>query len=171
MRKAIVPAMKADPEFLARARQIALIKAALAAVVLLIMLLTFPRPLPLLVSALDLALIPVYLWAVRRWPVAATYLLLAETALALTPRQFVQGYVNGVNWVLYIPLPLAAAYVLRNGQALRNATLLVSAIAGPIMLVAALTLPPQIGRADVLALVGYVLVVLWALLWLGRRRI
>jgi hypothetical protein len=152
-----------------RVRDIAVIKAVLAAVVFAIMLITFRRTIPLLVSILDLLAVPVYLWAARRWPVAATYLAIAETALALTPRQFVQGYVNGINWLLYLPLPLAAAYVIGSRQALVRATILVTGISAPIMLIAALTLPAHIERGEILTLVSYVLVVLWGTTWLSSR--
>jgi len=152
-----------------RIREIAIIKAVLAAVVFVIMLITFPRTLPLIVSVLDLLAVPVYLWAARRWPVTATYLAIAETALALTPRQFVQGYVNGINWVLYLPLPLAAAYVIGSRRALVRATILVTSISAPIMLLAALTLPARIEQGEILTLLAYMLVVLWGITWLGSR--
>ncbi|MFN8418008.1 MAG: hypothetical protein U0528_01990 [Anaerolineae bacterium] len=156
-----------------RIRQIAIVKAVLAAVVLLIMLITFPRPLPLLVAVLDLLLVPVYVLIARRYPITATYLLLAETALALTPRQFVQGYVNGINWVLYLPLPLAASYVIGSHRAPIRATILVTVIALPITLIAALTLEPRLERSEVFTLIAYLMVVLWALAWLGvgQRRV
>lgn len=153
----------------ARIRDIAVIKAILSTVVLVIMFFTFRRELPLLVSALDLLVVPLYLWAARRWPITATYLLVAETALALTPRQFVQGYVNGINWLFYLPLPLAAAYVLSSRQALFRATILVTLISLPIMLLAALTLEARLERNDVLTFVAYLIVVLWGLAWLGSR--
>lgn len=149
-----------------RAQRIAAIKAVLAAAVLAIMWFTFRYPLPLAVGVLDLVLIVPYVWAVKRYPKMATYLLLAETALALTPRQFVQGYVNGVNWVLYVPLPVAAAYVLGR-KSLQTATLLVTVIALPITGLAALTLPPQVSRTEILTLIAYVLVVIWGVSWLS----
>lgn len=154
-----------------RVYQIAIIKAVLASVVFVIMLLTFRFPLPLTVALLDLATVPVYLWLARRNPVAATYALVIATALALTPRQFVQGYVNGINWVLYLPLPLAAAYVVGRRQALIFATIGVLVVALPITLLAAFTLPPQISRGEVITLVAYLTVVLWGLAWLGGRMI
>ena len=154
-----------------RVNQIALIKAVLATVVFVIMLLTFRFPLPLTVSLLDLATVPLYLWLARRRPVAATYALVIATALALTPRQFVQGYVNGINWVLYLPLPLAAAYVVGRRQALIFATIGVLAVALPITLLAAVTLPPQISRVEVITLIAYLTVVLWGIAWLGGRLI
>jgi hypothetical protein len=153
----------------ARVRDIALIKAILSTVVLVIMFFTFRRELPLLVSALDLLVVPLYLWAARRWPVTATYLLVAETALALTPRQFVQGYVNGINWLFYLPLPLAAAYVLSSRQVLVRATILVTLISVPIMLLAALTLEARLERSEVLTFIAYLIVALWGLAWLGSR--
>jgi hypothetical protein len=158
-----------DIQLQRRVREIAAIKATLAAVVLAIMLITFPRPLPLVVSALDLLSVPLYVWAARRWPVTATYLLVATTALALTPRQFVQGYVNGINWLLYLPLPLAGAYVISSRSALLRATILVTLISTPIMLLAALTLEPRLQRGDILTLVAYVIVVLWGITWVGSR--
>jgi hypothetical protein len=157
------------PSIDARIRDIALIKAVLATAVLVIMFLTFRYPVPLLVAGIDLLLVPVYVWAAKRWPIPATYLLVAQTALALTPRQFVQGYVNGINWVFYLPLPLAAVYVLSYPRALINATIIVSTIAAPITLAAALTLEPRISRADVLTLIAYLIIVLWGVTWLGYR--
>jgi hypothetical protein len=152
-----------------RIRDIAVIKAVLASVVLIIMLVTFRRELPLLVALLDLIGVPIYVWAARRWPVTATYVLVAQTALALTPRQFVQGYVNGINWLFYLPLPLAAAYVLDSHRALFRATILVMGISVPIMVTAALTLEPKLERGEVLTLVAYVLVVMAGLGWVGSR--
>jgi hypothetical protein len=152
-----------------RVRQIAAIKGVLALVVLAVMLLTFPRPLPLVVAALDLALVPLYAWLGPRYPATATYLLVAQTALALTPRQFVQGYVNGVNWVFYLPLPLAAQYVLAGRRAGLYGAALTSVIALPVMLAAALTLEPRAERQDIFALLMYIMVVLWGIAWLGGQ--
>jgi hypothetical protein len=152
-----------------RVREIAVIKAALAAVVLVIMIITFPRPLALLVAAADVLLVPVYVLLARRYPVLATYLLAAETALALTPRQFLQGYVNGINWVFYLPLPLAAAYVIGSRRSIIHATIVVLVVALPVILLAALTLPAQITRAEVLTLIAYLVVVLVGLAWIGNR--
>ncbi len=149
-----------------RAQRVAAIKGVLAAVVLLIMFLTFRFPVPLLVAALDLLLIIPYVRVVHRYPKTATYLWLAQTVLALTPRQFVQGYVNGVNWVLYVPMPIAATYILGR-PALRTAALLVTLIAVPIMLLAALTLPAQVNRTEILTLIAYVVVVIWGVSWLS----
>lgn len=150
-----------------RARRIAVIKAVLAGVTLLIMLITFPYPIPLAVAAIDLLLIPVFLILVRINPTLATYLLVIQTTLAFTPRQFTQGYVNGINWVFYLPIPSAAAYILSSRAALWRATIIVTAIALPIMLTAALTLPPMVTRAEILTFIAYLVVVLWGFAWIN----
>jgi hypothetical protein len=146
--------------------RLAWIKGCLGALVLVIMLRTFPYPLPLTVSVIDLILVPVYVWGARRYPIAFTYALIAETTLAFTPRQFVQGYVNGINWVFYIPLPLAAWYIARTRRAAILGGLLVTVIAMPIMLIAAIVLPPRVERSDLFTLIAYVVVVLWGALGL-----
>ncbi len=140
-----------------RLRRVALIKAVVAAAFLLIVAFTLRHPVSLIVSLADLGLIPFFVWLARRHPRAATYGLVLETALALTPRQFVQGYVNGVNWPIYIVLPLIAGYVLREGRAALVSAALVALIAVPAMLVAALALPAGATRADVLSLAAFVI--------------
>jgi hypothetical protein len=162
---------QADQSLIRRVRRIAVIKATLATVVLLIMVFTFPYPLPLAVAVLDLLLVGVYVVVAPRYPHTSTYLLVVQTALALTPRQFVQGYVNGINWVLYIPLPLAAAYVLGTRRSVWRAAALVSAVALPVTSFAALSLPPRIERAEVLTLIAYILVVLWGVAWLHTEKV
>jgi hypothetical protein len=139
-----------------RLRRVALIKAVVAAAFLLIVAFTLRHPVSLIVSLADLALIPFFVWLAGRHPRVATYGLVLETALALTPRQFVQGYVNGVNWPIYIVLPLIAGYVLREGRAALVSAALVALIAVPAMLVAALALPAGATRADVLSLAAFV---------------
>ncbi len=140
-----------------RLRRVALIKAVVAAAFLLIVAFTLRHPVSLIVSLADLGLIPFFVWLAGRHPRAATYGLVLETALALTPRQFVQGYVNGVNWPIYIVLPLIAGYVLREGRAALVSAALVALIAVPAMLVAALALPAGATRADVLSLAAFVI--------------
>jgi hypothetical protein len=140
-----------------RLRRVALIKAVVAAAFLLIVAFTLRHPVSLIVSLADLGLIPFFVWLARRHPRAATYGLVLETALALTPRQFVQGYVNGVNWPIYIVLPLIAGYVLREGRAALVSAALVALIAVPAMLLAALALPAGATRADVLSLAAFVI--------------
>jgi hypothetical protein len=116
----------------------------------------------LLVSLADLALIPLFVWLAGRSPRVAAYGLVLETALALTPRQFVQGYVNGVNWPIYIVLPLIAGYVLRDGRAVLIGAVLTSLTAIPAMLLAALTLPAGATRTDMLSLAAFVIGLLLA---------
>jgi len=140
-----------------RLRRVALIKAVVAAAFLLIVALTLRHPVSLIVSLADLALIPFFVWLAGHHPRVATYGLVLETALALTPRQFVQGYVNGVNWPIYIVLPLIAGYVLREGRATLIGAALTALIAVPAMLLAALTLPASVTRADVLSLAAFVI--------------
>lgn len=141
---------------LRRMRMVLLAKAAVATAFLGVVLFTLPHPVSLAVSAVDLALIPAFYVLARRSVTWATYVLVAETALGLTPRQFVQGYVNGVNWPIYIVLPLIAGYVLMSPRALRAGFVITLAIGLPVMLIAAATLPPGMRPADVLTLIVFV---------------
>ena len=140
-----------------RVRTVAIVKAVLATLFLIIVALTLRHPVSILVSMADLALIPFFVWLAKRHPRAAAYGLTIETALFLTPRQFVQGYVNGVNWPIYIVVPLIAGYILMDGRAAWIGMLLTGLIATPAMLLAALTLPPGATRADVLTLAAFVI--------------
>jgi hypothetical protein len=146
----------------ARLRRVALVKALVAAAFLLIVAFTLGHPISLVVGLADLALIPFFVWLAGRHPRAAAYGLVVETALALTPRQFVQGYVNGVNWPIYIVLPLIAGYVLRDGWAALIGAALTALIAVPVMLLAALALPAGATRADMLTLIAFVVGLLMA---------
>ncbi len=139
-----------------RLKRVLAVKAALAVAFLVIVLFTLRHPISLSAAALDLALLLPIGWLGRRNPALATYLLIAQTALFLTPRQFVQGYVNGVNWVIYVVLPAIAIFVLRSRRAAWLGATLTLIIALPIMLFAALTLPPAITRTDVLTLIAFV---------------
>jgi len=65
--------------------------------------------------------------------------------------------VNGVNWPIYIVLPLIAGYVLREGRAALVSAALVALIAVPAILLAALALPAGATRADVLSLAAFVI--------------
>jgi hypothetical protein len=147
----------ADTTFMRRVYNIALVKGALAALFLAVVAFTLPHPVSLGVSVLDLAGVPLFVWLARRWPRFAAYALVAETALALTPRQFVQGYVNGINWPIYIVIPLIAAYLLRDARAAAWGAGLTALIALPVMLVATLTLPAGMRPADVWTLLVFVL--------------
>jgi len=146
----------------ARLRRVALVKAPVAAAFLLIVAFTLGHPISLAVGLVDLALIPCFVWLAGRYPRAAAYGLVVETALALTPRQFVQGYVNGVNWPIYIVLPLIAGYVLKDERAALIGAALTGLIGIPAMLLAALTLPVGATRADVLTLIAFVIGLLLA---------
>ena len=141
----------------ARIAAVGRVKAVVAALFFAVVLLTLRHPATIIVSTLDLLLIPVLVWLGRRHPRAATYLLVIETSLFLTPRQFAQGYVNGINWPIYIVIPLIAAYVLRERRATWIAAGITALIAVPVMLLAALTLPPAIKLGDVLTLAAFVL--------------
>ncbi|MCS6848138.1 MAG: hypothetical protein RMN52_10525 [Anaerolineae bacterium] len=149
----------------------AIVKAIVATGFLLIVLLTLRHPISIAVGVADLALIPFFVWLAKRHPRAAAYGLTAQTALFLTPRQFVQGYVNGVNWPIYIALPLIAGYVLMERRAALIGGLLTGLIAAPVMLFAALTLPPGITRADVLTLVAFVIGLIVAVAIIAREMI
>jgi hypothetical protein len=146
-----------------RFRTVAIVKAAVAALFLIIVALTLRSPVSIAVSLIDLALIPFFVWLARRHPRAAAYGLVVETALFLTPRQFVQGYVNGVNWPIYIVLPMIAGYVLMEGRAVLIGTALTGVVALPVMLLAALTLPPGMTRGDVFTAIAFVLGLMLAL--------
>lgn len=154
-----------------RIRAVAIVKAIVATGFLLIVLLTLRHPISIAVGVADLALIPFFVWLAKRHPRAAAYGLTAQTALFLTPRQFVQGYVNGVNWPIYIALPLIAGYVLMERRAALIGGLLTGLIAAPVMLFAALTLPPGITRADVLTLVAFVIGLIVAVAIIAREMI
>ena len=153
---------------LSRFRTVAIVKAVVAALFLAIVALTLRNTVSTVVSLIDLALIPFFVWLARRHPRAATYGLVVETALFLTPRQFVQGYVNGVNWPIYIVLPMIAGYVLMEGRAALIGALLTGVIALPAMLLAALTLPPGMQRSDVFTAIAFVLGLMLALALIGR---
>lgn len=139
-----------------RVRNIARVKAILALLFLAVVVLTMPNPISIGVGVLDLLCVPAFVLLARRMPRAATYGLILETALALTPRQFVQGYVNGVNWPIYIAIPLIAPYVLRQPGATRVSAALTALVALPVMLTAAITLPPGMKQADVWTLLVFV---------------
>lgn len=158
----------ASPDLLRRFRLVALVKAVVAALFLIIVAFTLRNATSIAVSLLDLLLIPAFLWLARRRPRLATYALVVQTALFLTPRQFVQGYVNGVNWPIYIVLPMVAGYIFMEGRATLIAALLVGLIALPVMLAAALMLPPGMQRADVFTLIAFVLGLMLALALIGR---
>ncbi len=151
-----------------RVRTVALVKFVVATLFFIIVLFTLRNPVSIAVSLADLALIPFFVWLARRNPQAAAYGLVIETALFLTPRQFVQGYVNGVNWPIYIVIPMIAGYILLQGRAVLIGAGLTAAIALPVMLVAAFTLPPGIQRADVFTLVAFVMGLMLALALIGR---
>jgi len=151
-----------------RVRTVALVKFVVATLFFIIVLFTLRNPVSITVSLADLALIPFFVWLARRNPQAAAYGLVIETALFLTPRQFVQGYVNGVNWPIYIVIPMIAGYILLQGRAVLIGAGLTAAIALPVMLVAAFTLPPGIQRADVFTLVAFVMGLMLALALIGR---
>jgi hypothetical protein len=155
-------------ELMRRFRIVAMVKAVVATLFLVIAALTLRNAVSIAVSVIDLLLIPVFLILARRRPRLAVYGLLVETALFLTPRQFVQGYVNGVNWPIYIVLPMIAGYVLMEGRAVLIGALLTGLIAVPVMLVAALTLLPGMQRADVFTSIAFVLGLMLALAVIGR---
>lgn len=137
-------------------RNVLFVKAAVAAAFFGIVLVTLPHPVSIAVSIVDLALVPVFYTLALRRPTLAAYGLVAESALGLAPRQFVQGYVNGVNWPIYIVLPLIAGYVLMTPRALRNGAVITLAIALPVMLAAATSLPPGMRQADVFTSIAFV---------------
>jgi hypothetical protein len=157
-----------SPDLMRRFRIVAAVKAVVAALFLIIVALTLRNGVSIAVSVLDLALIPVFVVLARRWPRLATYGLVLQTALFLTPRQFVQGYVNGVNWPIYIVLPMIAGYILMEGRAILIGAALTGGVALPVMLVAALTLPPGMQRADVFTAIAFVSGLMLALALIGR---
>lgn len=162
------PLPNEEAGLLCRFRKVAIVKAVVAALFLLIVAATLGNAVSIVVSLIDLALIPFWLWLARRHPRAATYGFVAQTALFLTPRQFVQGYVNGVNWPIYIVLPMIAGYVLMEGRAVLIGAVLTAAVALPVMLLAALTLPPGMQRSDVFTAVAFVIGLMLALALIGR---
>jgi hypothetical protein len=139
-----------------RARNVAIVKAILAGFFLLIVVFTLPSPVSLIVSLVDLAFVPVFVRLARRSPQVAAYALVLETALALTPRQFVQGYVNAVNWPIYIVIPLIAVYMLRTLHAGMWGAILTGVVALPVMALAALILPPGMRPSDVFTALAFV---------------
>jgi len=153
---------------LQRVYRIAVVKAVVAALFFVIVLATLGNPVSIAVSVLDLALIPVFVIVARTSPPLAAYGLVIETALSLTPRQFVQGYVNGVNWPIYIVLPVIAGYILLQGRAVIIGLGLTMGVALPVMLVAAFTLPPGMGRSDVFTLIAFVTGLMLALALIAR---
>ncbi len=157
-----------DNDLLRRVRTVTLVKFVVAMLFFIIVLFTLRYPISIAVSLADLALIPFFVWLARRNPQAAAYGLVIETALFLTPRQFVQGYVNGINWPIYIVIPMIAGYILLQGRAVLIGAGLTAAIALPVMLIAAFTLPPGMQRADVFTLVAFVIGLMLALALIGR---
>ncbi len=139
-----------------RARNVACVKALLAGIFLVVVVFTLPSPVSLIVSLIDLAFVPVFVLLARQSPRVAAYALVLETAAALTPRQFVQGYVNAVNWPIYILIPLIAVYMLRTPRAGLWSALITAAVALPVMTLAALTLPPGMRPADVFTAIVFV---------------
>lgn len=156
------------PDVLRRVRNVAIVKAVVASLFFIIVLFTLPHPASIIASVVDLALIPFFVWLARRHPQAAAYGLVIETALFLTPRQFAQGYVNGVNWPIYIVIPLIAGYILMQPRAVLMGAALTAAIALPAMLIAALTLPPAMQRSDVFTLIAFVIGLMLALALITR---
>lgn len=152
-----VPVDHATHDIRRRMRNVLVVKAVVAAAFFGVVLATLPHPVSIAVSALDLALVPAFYALARRRPELAVYGLVAETALGLIPRQFVQGYVNGVNWPIYIVLPLIAGYVMATPRALHIGLAITLAIGVPAMMAAALTLPPGMRQADVLTAVIFVI--------------
>ena len=142
--------------YVARARRVGLIKFVIAFVFGIVVLLNLRHPATIIVTVLDLVLVPVFVWLARRRPQLAAYGLVVSTALLLTPRQFAQGYVNGINWPIYIVVPLIGGYILQTRRALLISTLITCAIALPMMLLAALTLPPKITQAEVITLIVFI---------------
>jgi hypothetical protein len=151
-----------------RVKNVALAKAVVASLFFIIVLFTLPHPASIIASVIDLALIPFFVWLARRNPQAAAYGLVIETALFLTPRQFAQGYVNGVNWPIYIVIPLIAGYILMQSRAVVIGAVLTTTIALPVMLIAAFTLPPAMQRNDVLTLIAFVIGLMLALAFITR---
>lgn len=162
------PLSTGEGGLLNRFRNVAIVKAVVAALFLIIVALTLRNTISIAVGLIDLALIPFFVWLARRYPYAATYGVVVETALFLMPRQFVQGYVNGVNWPIYIVLPMIAGYVLMEGRAVLIGALLTGVVALPAMLLAALTLPPGMQRSDVFTAIAFVLGLMLALTLIGR---
>ncbi len=139
-----------------RARRVGLIKFIIAFIFGVVVLLNLRHPATILVTVLDLLLVPVFVWLAPRKPHWAAYGMVISTALLLTPRQFAQGYVNGINWPIYILVPLIGGYILRTRRALLISTCITCAIALPMMLLAALTLPPKITQAEVITLIVFI---------------
>ncbi len=144
-------------------------KAVVAAAFLALVALTLRHPVSLIVGALDLLLLPIFWRLAQRDLALATHALVAQTALFLLPRQFVQGYVNGVNWVIYVVLPAIAVFVLGTSRAAALSTMLTALIALPSMAAAIWLLPPGITRSDVITLAAFVLALMIALGWLLAR--
>ena len=157
-----------DSSVMRRVKNVALVKGTVAVLFFAIVLFTLPHPASIIASIIDLALIPFFVWLARRNPQAAAYGWVIETALFLTPRQFAQGYVNGVNWPIYIVIPLIAGYILMQGRAVLIGAVLTSIIALPVMLLAALTLPPAMQRSDVFTLIAFVAGLMIALALITR---
>lgn len=157
-----------DSNLSRRVKNIAIVKAVVASLFFVVVLFTLPHPASIIASVIDLALIPFFVWLARRNPTAAAYGWVIETALFLTPRQFVQGYVNGVNWPIYIVIPMIAGYILIEGRAVLIGAVLTAAIALPVMLLAAFTLPPAMQRSDVFTLIAFVTGLMLALALITR---
>ena len=157
-----------DSNLSRRVKNIAIVKAVVASLFFVIVLFTLPHPASIIASVIDLALIPFFVWLARRNPTAAAFGWVIETALFLTPRQFVQGYVNGVNWPIYIVIPMIAGYILMEGRAVLIGAVLTAAIALPVMLLAAFTLPPAMQRSDVFTLIAFVTGLMLALALITR---
>jgi signal transduction histidine kinase len=102
-------------QLLRRVRSYITVKAIVNGAVCLLYLVSFPPPLRLtmtLIALLDGLLLGPYWLLVRHYPILATVISLAFTAMAISAGDWVGGYQTGASGILYAMLVMAASLIL-----------------------------------------------------------
>jgi signal transduction histidine kinase len=102
-------------QLLQRVKSFITVKAIVNGVVCVLYLVSFPPPLRLtmtLIALIDGLLLGPYWLLVRRYPVLATAISLAFTAMAISAGDWIGGYQTGASGILYAMLVMAASLIL-----------------------------------------------------------
>jgi len=102
-------------QLLRRVRSYIKVKAIVNGAVCLLYLISFPPPLRLpmtLIALIDGLLLGPYWLLVRHYPILATVISLAFTAMAISAGDWVGGYQTGASGILYAMLVMAASLIL-----------------------------------------------------------